>query len=117
MVYLRNLGAFCETYGISIRNLVLEFILENQDIDFAIGDMAKELRISRPKAYQVISCFEKEGIVEKGRVVGRTQLYGINIKNPKVKLYRKHFKECLMLIAKEKENNPLIKAKIPVSSS
>ena len=40
---MKNVGAFCEVYGVTIRNRVIEYLLENQDIDFAIGDMAKEI--------------------------------------------------------------------------
>ena len=66
-----EIGAFCETYGATIENRMLEHLLENQDLDVAVGDMAKELDISRPKAYEVIDDFETKGYVIKSRVVGK----------------------------------------------
>jgi len=96
-----EIGAFCETYGNTINNRILEYMLINQDIDFAVGDMAKELEISRPKAYEVIKSFEEKGYVKKSRIVGRTQLYILNKENKRVKLFLKDFKECLRIIVEE----------------
>lgn len=101
MIEMVEIGAFCETYGITINNRILEYMLINQDIDFAVGDMAKELEISKPKAYEVIKSFEEKGYVNKSRIVGRTQLYILNKKNPRVKLFLKDFKECLRIIVEE----------------
>lgn len=94
-------GAFCETYGATIQNKILEYLLENQDLDFAAGDAAKELKISRPKAYQVMELFLKKGFVKKTRLVGKTQLYTLNKENRRVKLFMKDFLECLKIIMEE----------------
>lgn len=99
-------GAFCELYGKSIRNLVIEYLLENRGLDFAIGDMAKELNISRPKAYEVIKDFEKRGFVIKKRVVSGTQLYILNEKGWEVKQLVKNFKECIKRIIEEQTETP-----------
>lgn len=97
-------GMFCEVYGKTAVNAVLEFLLENQDIDFAVGDIAKEAGISRPKAYSVIEGFEKKGFVKKSRFVGKTQLYILNRSNSVVKLYLRNFKECLKAVLEEYGN-------------
>jgi len=94
-------GVFCETYGNTIKNRVLEYLLENQDLDFAVGDMAKELGISKPKAYEVIKEFEKKKYVHKSRIVGKTQLYILTKENKRVRLFLRDFKECLKLVAEE----------------
>jgi len=96
-------GFFCEIYGATIRNRVLEYLLENAGLDFAIGDMAEELGISRPKAYQIMEEFEKKGYVKKSRTVGKTQLYILNKENRIVKLFLKNFKECLKILMEEYE--------------
>jgi len=101
-------GAFCQTYGSTINNQVLEYMLENQGLDFAIGDMAKELEISRPRAYQAISEFEQRGIAKKSRIIGRTQLYMLNRDNPRAKLFQRDFRECLRLVAQEQAVETLI---------
>ncbi|MFC1691746.1 hypothetical protein ACFL0W_06215 [Nanoarchaeota archaeon] len=102
---MKNIGAFCEIYGNTIHNKVLEYLLENQDLDFAIGDMAKEIKISRPKAYEVIKEFEKKNYVKKSRVIGKTQLYQLNKNNKIVKLFLKNFKACLKLVLEEYEGD------------
>lgn len=94
----KNIGAFCETYGNTIENQILEYFLENQDLDIAVGDMAKELRISRPKAYEVSREFEKKCYIKKSRIVGKTQLYILNKDNIQVKLFLRNFNECLKLV-------------------
>ncbi|MCG2719291.1 MAG: helix-turn-helix domain-containing protein, partial [Nanoarchaeota archaeon] len=95
------MGTFCKIYGENIRNQILEYMLENQELDFAVGDMAKELNISRPKAYELIKTFENEGYINKSRVIGKTQLYILNKENNIVKLFLRDFKECLKLVAEE----------------
>ncbi|MBW2994900.1 MarR family transcriptional regulator [Candidatus Woesearchaeota archaeon] len=100
-------GVFCEIYGATIENRILEYLLENQDLDFAVGDMAKELGISRPKAYDVIKKFEKKKYVKKSRIIGKTQLYILNMENKRVKLFLRDFKECLKLVIEEHRKNAL----------
>ena len=100
-----EIGLFCETYGNTIENRVLQFLLENQDIDFAIGDMAREIKISRPKAYAVIEEFEGKKYAKKTRIVGKTQLYILNKENKIVKLFMRNFKECLKFLVEENRNS------------
>jgi hypothetical protein len=94
-------SAFCETYGYTINNRTLEYMLENQDIDFAVGDMARDIGISRPKAYEVVKYFEDKEYIKKSRIVGKTQLFILNKENKRVKLFLRDFKECLRLIAED----------------
>ncbi len=111
-----EIGAFCETYGATIENRVLEYLLENQDLDFAVGDMARELEISRPKAYDVVKEFKEKGYVIESRIIGKTQLYKFNKKNLRVKIFLRNFKECLRLVANEynEESRPAISGPISV---
>lgn len=99
-------GAFCEVYGSTIGNMVMEYLLENRGLDFAVGD--KELGISRPKAYDVIKAFEKQGYACKSRVIGKTQLYLLDKDNERVKLFIKSFNECLRIIAEENSAELLV---------
>lgn len=94
-------GAFCKTYGQTIDNLILEYLLENKGLDFAVGDMAKELEISKPKAYEVIKDFENKGYIKKSRIIGKTQLYILNKDNRRVQLFLRDFNECLKIIVEE----------------
>ena len=102
-----EVGKFCELYGESIRNRVLEYILENQSLDFAIGDLAEEIKISRPKAYEEAKALEKKKYIIKTRIVAGTQLYGLNKENQDVKQLMKTFDECLDLVVEEYAPKPL----------
>lgn len=104
MIKKKLIGVFCEIYGNTIENRILEYLLENSGLDFAIGDVARELSISRPKTYQVIKTFEKDKRVKKSRIVGKTQLYILNKSNLRVKLFLRNFKECLKIVAEEYTN-------------
>jgi DNA-binding transcriptional ArsR family regulator len=96
-----EIGAFCSAYGNSARNRIIEHLLEDDGLDFAIGDVAKQTKLSRPKAYEVILRLEKDGVVQKSRVVGRTQLYRLNGQSQLVILFRSNFLECLRIVASE----------------
>lgn len=106
-------GCFCELYGRTLRNKVLEYMLEMFGLDFAIGDIAKEISISRPKAYQIFSDLEKKEFVKKTRIVSGTQLYALDKNNKEVKLLHKSFLACLKLVASEhtKINSHILESK------
>lgn len=102
---MESIGAFCEAYGASIRNRVLEYLLENQDLDIAIGDLARETGISRPAAYGVISEFEGKGYVRKSRVVGKTQFYLLDRHDKRVRMFLRNFRDCLRIVAEDESEN------------
>ena len=114
-VSLATPGVFCETFGISIENRILEYLLESEYLGISIGDMAKELEISRPKAYQVIYELEAKSYVKKHRVIGKTQLYILNKENKHVKLLLKSFNECIKMVmdeyAEKKKAKPVVLAR------
>lgn len=111
---MNNIGAFCLSYGITIRNRILEYLLENQGLDFAVGDVAKELEISRPKTYEIINDFLNKNFILKSRIIGRTQLYILNKQNARVKLFLKDFKECLKIVVAEHSVKPKQKETLKV---
>ncbi|MFH1589856.1 MAG: hypothetical protein ABIB43_04785 [archaeon] len=98
-------GAFSQLYGKTLRNRVVEFILELGELDFAAGDILEEINISKPKLYELIRELEEENIINKSRVVSGTQLYVLNIRNNKVKLLMKSFNECLKTVIEESKED------------
>ena len=98
----KQIGTFCETYGDTIRNRFLEYLLENQDLDIALGDAAKEIKASRPKVYEIAFEFLGKKYLKKSRIVGKTQMYKLNKENIRVKLFLKDFKDCLRIVVEEK---------------
>jgi sugar-specific transcriptional regulator TrmB len=94
-------GKYCEIYGNTLQNTVLEYFLEAYDSDMAPSEIYMIEKISKPKVYQIIDQLMKKGYVVKSRTVGRTQMYKLNRDNPIVKIYIRNFKECLNMIFDE----------------
>lgn len=94
-------GAFCEVFGKTLRNRMLEFILCMEYSDFAVGDAAEMIEISKPKMYEMIRQAEKEGIVKKSRIVSGTQLYKLNKEDPKVKILLNSLMDCIRMVVEE----------------
>lgn len=92
-------GKFCEVYGKNLRNVVLEHVLTFSDMDFAISDLF-DLRISKPKLYQIVKELVSEDIIEKSRSVAGTQLF-ILADNEKTRLLKNSFRECLKAVIDE----------------
>lgn len=101
MVKKIEYGAFCGLYGKTLRNRVVEYMLEMSNLDFAVNDITEEIGASKPKMYQIIKELEKEGLIRKSRVVAGAQLYTLNKEKKEVKLLQKSFKECLRNVVDE----------------
>lgn len=69
------------------RNKVLDFLITAQDFDYSLKDIAKYSSIS----YQCMKQLKKELVRNKWiiltRKVGRAQMYKLNLKSRKVKLF------------------------------
>ena len=95
-----NYGQFCEVYGKTLTNLLWENVLCFEDyID--VGFVAKEIGISRPKAYKLIYEFLEKGYLVKQRIVGKTQLYKLNKEHPIVKIHLRNFRECGRMVSEK----------------
>lgn len=106
------MGAFVEIYGNTIHNRILEYLLENQSLDFAVPDLARELCISKPKVYELMELFIKKNLVIKSRIIGKTQLYKLNKENGLAQFFLKNFRDCLKLVSE-----PYIKKQLLVFKS
>jgi predicted transcriptional regulator len=103
---------FCEVYGDTLRNKALEFWLIADALDFPASAMAEDISVSRPKAYQILSEFEKEKIIRRSRIVGRTQLYKLNKANPLVKIFLRNFDECIQMVVDEHQEEGINNVRI-----
>ena len=103
-------GIFCEVFGKSLRNLILEHILINRKLDFTIGDLAEEAEVSRPKAYKIIK--ELMPILKKTRRVSGTQMYTLNEDNPMSKILIESLFKCHELVVIEFQKKEKQKKKL-----
>ncbi|GEM_PF-4281441 len=81
--------------GKSIRNRVIEHLLTLRNLEFAVGNVAKEIGISRPSAYAILKELERKGMVKKTRIIAGTQLHALNTSKAEVQQLLRDFKECL----------------------
>ena len=79
-------GRFCDVFGATPRNRILEFFLEMRELDFPIGEVAQETNLSRATAYAAFEGLLEEGYLIYSRKVSGGQLYKLDIHNEEVKM-------------------------------
>lgn len=94
-------GAFCDLFGATSRNRVLEIFLEGREIDNSLGNIAEEGNINRATVYNAVRELLGQEVIVPTRKVGKTQLYKLNLNNSNVKAIAKVFDLTLKLAAKE----------------
>jgi len=88
-------GLYCQVFGDTPRNRIVEFFLEMRDTDFGIADVARNLEMNKATAYNNAEELIGEGILVEARRIGRTQTYKLNRKSEKVKVMLRAFDELL----------------------
>lgn len=90
-------GEFCDAFGATPRNRIIEFFLEGRELDFSTGDVARETRLNRATAYNIMGELVKEKYVAPTRKVSGSQLYRLNAAKEEVKLLIKAFNLVLRI--------------------
>ena len=102
-------GEFCEIFGITPRNVIIEFFLEMRGLDLSIGDVAKETGLNRATTYNTIEELTNTGYLIPTRKVSGSQLYILNTNKEEVKVLINTFNMILQSIAeKYKEKQRLV---------
>ncbi|MBI3033476.1 hypothetical protein HYY69_08435 [Candidatus Woesearchaeota archaeon] len=96
-------GYFCELFGATPRNRILEFFLEMRELDFAMSDIIQETGLNKATAYNTMEELVKHQIIIPTRTVGKTQLYKLNMKRDDVQLLMDIFNRILKKMAKKHE--------------
>jgi len=76
---------FIELFGDYPTIRVLDFLLTERELDFSISDMARNAGIGRATLYRIWEQLIKNDIILPTRVIGKSRLYKLNIKNQKIK--------------------------------
>jgi len=105
------MSEFCKLYGNTLRNKVLEHIVELDNLDFAVSDILDFINISKPKLYQIIKELEKDKLIKKSRIVSSTQLYKLNKTNLNTKILIQSFNNCINKTIEELDKPTLNKLK------
>jgi len=87
--YGKEGGIFCEVFGNTPRNRILEFFLTMRTLEYSIGDIALETSLSRASAYNIMGELIKRKIIIPTRKSSGAQLYMLNIEDKEVQLLLK----------------------------
>lgn len=97
----KSWGKFCEVFGVTPRNRILEFFLEMRELDFPIGEVAKEIGLSRATAYAAMEELLREMYLIPSRKVSGGQLYRLDLGKEEVQLLIQSFQLILQGIVHE----------------
>ena len=94
-------GEFCKIIGDTPRNRILEFFIEGREMDFGVGDVAREIGLNRLTTYSVMKELVHNEFLIQSRKVGKGQLYRLNIKKLEVTMLIQLFNNILQRIVSE----------------
>ena len=77
--------SFRLVFGDSPVAKVLDFLIDNQEFDYSLTDIAKGAEIAWSTLHEFWQDIVKLGVVRKTRKIGRAELYKLNLKSPVVK--------------------------------
>jgi DNA-binding transcriptional ArsR family regulator len=75
---------FIQTFGNSPKVLVLDFLLDNDQLDYCKSDIAEQTGLSRATLDRYWDELVKSRIILKSRQIGRARLFKLNKKLPLV---------------------------------
>ena len=79
-----------------------------RELDFSIGDIAKETGLNRATAYNTAKDLIKNNIIVPTRKLSGIQLYKLNLQKPEVQVLVKAFNEVLNIIEKRHQQEEIM---------
>jgi len=76
---------FIELFGESPTIKVLDYLLTERELDFSMSDMARNAKIGRATLYRIWEQLIQNQIIIPTRIIGKSKLYKLNIKNSRIK--------------------------------
>ena len=68
---------FTNIFGVTPKMKVIDFLLENRELDFGVGDIAEEVKLSRQTVYTIIDDLINKKIVLVTRRLQNKTMYGL----------------------------------------
>lgn len=91
-----NRSIFLRFVGDSPSARVLQYLLENRTLDFCLSDLADNAGVGRATLYRIWGDLLALELIKPTRKVGKSQLYAINLKNPRVQKLAELFDMLLL---------------------
>jgi hypothetical protein len=73
-----NASVFVRTFGSSPKIKVIDFLLDNRELDWSKSDMAEQAGISRATLDRFFVGMVKDRIIAPTRIIGRARLFRLN---------------------------------------
>ena len=112
MVFSYNMlekSSFRLVFGESPIIKVLDFLIDNQEFDYSLTDIAKGAEIAWSTLHDFWPDFVRLSLVKKTRQIGRAELYKLNTENPVVqKLVELDLFISQQLIMPQLEKEPIL---------
>lgn len=80
---------FKDIFGNSPQTKILDFLADHPKYDYSISEIAEKADVSRPTVYKVIDILLLRKLIVKTRMLGRSSLYKLDLKNELVKIMLK----------------------------
>ena len=77
--------SFALVFGESPVAKVIDFLIDNQEFDYSLTDIAKGAEVGWSTLHQFWQDLVKLGVVKPTRKIGRAELYKLNLESPLVK--------------------------------
>lgn len=77
--------SFALVFGESPVAKVIDFLIDNQEFDYSLTDIAKGAEVGWSTLHQFWPDLVKLGVVKHTRKIGRAELYKLNLSSPLVK--------------------------------
>ena len=94
---------FCEAFGDTPRNQLIEFFLEMRSTDFGLADVARELKMNKATTYNASKELIERKIIIPCRFIGKTQTYKLNKDSILVKSLLKAHNELMKNFVQEEQ--------------
>lgn len=111
---MKEKSVFLEREGYTSKNKVLDFLIIAQDFDYSLKDIANYSKVSYPCIKQLKKELVKDKWIILTRMVGKAQMYKLNLKNGKVQKFVDFF---WAVVNEEVEKNLCIKGEIKTHDS
>lgn len=104
--------SFRLVFGDSPTVKVIDFLIDNQEFDYSLTDIAKGSEIAWSTLHECWSELVKLGLVKKTRRIGRAELYKLDVENA----LAKKLLDLDMFISNQFIQEALTKEKIAISA-
>ncbi len=101
MKHEKKWGEFCSIFGATPRNRIIELFLQIRELDYPVGDIARETGLNRATAYSVTDELVAEDTLIPTRKVSGVQLYKLNTSKKEILILIDVFNLILARIAED----------------